>query len=396
MHITHVYPRFKEVHGGGEPVLFNLLRELEKQGHRNVLLTYNFPVSMTGQISSQTVLRELPRFFNRQFSNVLMAGFFDLFANCFLFFLIPSHTDVVCFHTEGSVPSLFFSSIVQKQIPRIYFCFQPPRFAYDTVDETGRSGGWLGRFLPFLKAIYRPLDRWAVRRADAVLTFSNDYKDWVEKIYGLDGVEVLAPGVSPPASLQKIPDEIKEQLENSQGTLIFVGKLVAWKHLDRLIRILAVVKERISSVKLLIVGDGPCFDAIKDQVEDLGLEENVVFAGFVSSEMVFSFCAAADLLVQLEHNVSFGLALVEANVVGTPVMAIEGGGPNDIIRERENGFLLGSDISDLDVAQQILQFFCDKELQHKMRERAKLRAGEFSWQRFAEKFAFVAKRVARH
>jgi glycosyltransferase involved in cell wall biosynthesis len=352
MHLTHICPRFKEVHGGG---------------------AYNFPASMRNLLDHRTNLKELPKIVNKSFTNVLLAGFYDLFCSMFLAKGIEKDTDVVCFHTENVVPALFMYKIFKGRKPAFYFCFQPPRFAYDTMEETARAGGGVGKILPFFKAVYRPFDKFSVRQANQIATFSNGYKSWIESIYNVRDVAVIPPGVEMPQNSYKLPKTILSTLSKPRTqTLIFVGKLVAWKNVDRLIEITALIIQKIPNLYLLIIGDGPCKNSLMRQVKKLGMEQNVIFCGYVAGECVFSYCRKADLLVLLEKNASFGLSLIEANAAGLPVLAFEGGGPSDIIKDGLNGFLLRENISDEQIARTIIEYLMDRAQMESMRSDEKV------------------------
>lgn len=394
MHITHVCPRFKEIHGGGEPVVLHLLDELEAIGIENTLCTYNFPQSMRPLLNKNVDLTELPALFNRSFKNPLLAGLFDLSATLFYTLLIPRKTDAVCFHMEGVVPALLLYTLFKKRKPAVYFCFQPPRFAYDTTSETIRAGGALGTFVPFFKSMYRPFDRAGVRRADAIATFSNGYGDWIRDIYKIQDVNVIPPGAKIPSVIPPLPESIRVPLSQPESAaLVCVGKLLTWKNIDRLIRVTGILKAEFSGIRLLVVGDGPCMNSLVAQAKASGLEDTVIFCGYQTEENVFSYCAASDLMVLLEHNASFGLALVEANAMGIPVMAFEGGGPSDIIVDGKNGFLLDNDATDSEIAERIAGYLRDRTNREQMKKHALNAAGRYTWANFARGFADLARTV---
>jgi glycosyltransferase involved in cell wall biosynthesis len=392
MHLTHICPRFKEIHGGGEPVLFHLFHELCDLGFKNTIYTYNYPNSMLPLLDSRVELKGLPRIFNRSFENVLLSGFYDLFCSIFLTIRAFRDTDVVCFHTENVIPALLSYKLAGGSKPTLYFCFQPPRFAYDTTKETACAGGTVGLLVPILKAIYRPFDRLTVRLAGKVATFSTGYKQWIECIYNVSDVKVLPPGVEKPQNITPLPKNIAKKLSKlGSKSLLFVGKLVTWKNIDRLINVTAIVREQLPDIRLLIVGDGPCMDSLKRQTTDMGLDNNVIFSGYVSAKNVFSYCAVADLFVLLEKNVSFGLSLIEANAMGLPAMAFQGGGPNDIIEEERNGFLLPVDMTDKGIAERIIGYLSDEKKIQSMKGHAFAVSRKFTWRRFGEAFAEVVK-----
>ncbi len=388
MHLVHLCPRFKEIHGGGEPVLLHLMNELAGLGIANTLCTPRIPNSMRDRLDPRVLVRQLPAGLCPQAANVLLQGFLDLIFPAFLALIPQKAVDVVCFHTEGAIPALLLRQFLFPGKPCLYFCFQPPRFAYDTSKESARSGGVLGNLVPLFAAIYRPLDRWAVRLADRVLTFSSDYKRWIEGIYSVDDVAVLAPGVEIPESSPPVPQQLRSKIRPGESkVIVFVGKLVAWKNVDRLLHITSLVARKVDSVKCLVVGDGPCMNPLRETVARLKLEDRVVFTGYAGPEQVFSYLKLADVFVLLEQNVSFGLSLVEANSCGLPVLAFEGGGPTDIIEDGKNGYLLPKDASDLYIADRITALLQDPAAQQEMSRYAKAASRNYTWKNFAEKFA---------
>ncbi len=394
MHLTHICPRFKEIHGGGEPVLLHLFHHLSDMEINNTVITYNYPISMRPLLDGRVELRELPAFVNRSFNNVLVAGFYDMF--CTILFLknISKETDAICFHTENVVPALFFYKLFGGKKPTLYFCFQPPRFAYDTTKETAAAGGIMRFFMPLFKALYRPFDRAAVRKADKIATFSNGYKRWIEEIYGVQNVSAIPPGVERPKNISNPPKAVTQKLEKADiKTLLFVGKLVTWKNVDRLINITSMIKTTIPNIRLLVVGDGPCMTSLENQTAKMSIDENIIFCGYVPAEKVFSFCAISDLLVLLEKNASFGLSLIEANAVGLPVMAFKGGGPSDIIINGKNGFLLPDDMPDEKIAETIIHYLTNLETMEEMKKHSNTIAKQYTWRKFAEMFAALMEGI---
>lgn len=395
IHITHIYPRFKEIHGGGEPVLIHLLNQLAALGYKNTLQTCGFPDSMRHLVDKRVKIRTLPRLLKKKFPHFLLQGFWDLLASSLLSFRIPKDSDIICYHTEGAIPGLFFYKLFFRQKPCIYFCFQPPRFAYDTSQEVKCTGGLMAKLLPYFSAIYRPFDRYSAHLADKVLTFSNGYKKWIESIYGIREVLVIPCGVEKPKVVPALPEKILGQLsEPETKTIIFIGKLIAQKNTARLIDITSIVKKRVSKIKCLIVGDGPCMKSLQKQVQKMGLDRDIIFCGYVGSHEVFAYYSVADLFVILEKNVSFGLSIIEAHSCGLPTLAFEGGGPSDIIEHGKNGFLQSPQNTDVDIANQIVSYLTNEQMVNRMKKNAVRTSREYTWQNFAKKFGDIATEMS--
>ena len=90
--------------------------------------------------------------------------------------------------------------------------------------------------------------------------------------------------------------------------------------------------------RLIVVGDGVC----RREVEDLfrALEHKVVFAGFCGGDELGNFYAAADVFLWPAINEAYGMAILEAQCAGLPVVAGDGGGVPDIVRDRLTGLLV--------------------------------------------------------
>lgn len=371
-------------------MIFNLLRCLCDLGVENTLVTSGFPEALKSQLDPRVRLKTPPRVFSPVFRNVLLAGFTNLVTTFILPFFLPEKTDVVCFHTETVVPALALNKVLRRRQPAIYFCYQPPRFAYDTGKETSGSGGLVGRLVPLFAAAYRPFDRAAVRKADSVFTFSTDYSRWIEDIYSIEGVKVVPPGVQRPEKVPALPEEVASALDGKGPVLCFTGKLIPWKNVDRLINIIGILRDRFPDIACLVVGDGPSREKLMQQAMEMGLGGHVLFPGYVGPGEVFSYYDASDLFVILEPNISFGLCLVEANASGVPAVAFRAGGPLDIIEEGRNGMLVDPEETDGEIAASIEKVLGSQDLRSGMRTHALEAAGRFTWESFAARFTDLA------
>jgi glycosyltransferase involved in cell wall biosynthesis len=109
-----------------------------------------------------------------------------------------------------------------------------------------------------------------------------------------------------------------------QSDIIYVGRLVEHKNLDLLIRALEIVKEEIPDVKAAIVGDGPEMEKLKSLVKEKKLDANVDFRGFLEDyNEALSLMKSSRIFVAPSSREGFGMAALEANACGLPVVTIE-------------------------------------------------------------------------
>lgn len=153
-----------------------------------------------------------------------------------------------------------------------------------------------------------------------------------------------------PASLvPREPDGVRPRPRGRVPNVLFVGRLVARKGVDRLLRAAAA-----SAVpyRVTIVGFGPQEGGLRDLAARLGLAERVEFAGRVSEADLARRYAEADVFVlpatvdERGDTEGLGVVLLEALAHGIPVVGTRRGGIPDIVLDGETGLL----VEDGDVA----------------------------------------------
>ena len=113
-----------------------------------------------------------------------------------------------------------------------------------------------------------------------------------------------------------------------------VGRLSFEKNIDMVIRAMKDV-----DATLLIVGDGPSRPSLEALAKEMGVEDRVVFTGYIDNKDVMSAYAASDMLVSASRFETQGLSVLEAMASGIPVACCDARAFHDIIEDGVNGFL---------------------------------------------------------
>ena len=232
----------------------------------------------------------------------------------------------------------------------------------------------------------------SVRRADFILADSeNTRKDLVE-LMGLapERVEVLYAGVGEnfkPSDGGKA----RARYKLPERFILSLGTLEPRKNFARLIRAFARLKR--SDLKLVIAGrKGWLYEEIFMAVKECGLENDVIFPGYVEDEDLPSLYSAAELFVYPSIYEGFGLHPLEAMACGTPVVASEAPPLPEVLGDAA---LFFPPYDEEAIASAMEKALLDEGLRRKLRERGFARSALFSWEKSAQKLLEIYHRLGK-
>jgi glycosyltransferase involved in cell wall biosynthesis len=120
--------------------------------------------------------------------------------------------------------------------------------------------------------------------------------------------------------------------------LIYVGRLAKVKHVDILLKAVQLAKNEYPDINAVIVGDGECRSALENISNNLGLSENIYFAGYQTN--VWDWYNKAKISVLTSEREGFPYSVVESLSCGLPVISSDCGDVNDLIKTGYNGFVV--------------------------------------------------------
>ena len=125
---------------------------------------------------------------------------------------------------------------------------------------------------------------------------------------------------------------------DDKKVVVCIGRVSFEKDIDLVIKAVAGMDE---DVVLLIVGDGPAADSLKELAKRLGAEKRVIFAGF-QTEGLGNFYCAGDAAVTASRFETQCLCALEAMHYGIPIACADARALADYIEDGVNGFLFDS------------------------------------------------------
>jgi glycosyltransferase involved in cell wall biosynthesis len=186
----------------------------------------------------------------------------------------------------------------------------------------GRSGRY--HLIPILKKITYP---WA----DEIVSVSDGVARDLERVTGIRASEIttIYNPVDNCIISQKVSESVNHHwYDNKDAPIILAaGSLKPVKKFSTLIRSVAQMQE---DARVIILGNGPKKEYLKNVSSNLNINDRVSFPGFVDNP--YAWMAKADVFVLCSASEGFGNVLVEAMASGTPVVSTNcPGGPAEIL-----------------------------------------------------------------
>ena len=213
---------------------------------------------------------------------------------------------------------------------------------------------YLHHYLPFIpQFISRKLARTISRRqcnaVDGIVSPSKPMLD-VLKQYGIKTpAEVVATGLDD-SSFANVDGEhfrMSHDIPLTQPMLLFVGRVAHEKNIGFLLEMHVELIKNHPDALLVITGEGPAEESIKQSIEKLGISNKVRMIGYLDRGHELITCyKAADIFVFASKSETQGLVLLEAMAQGTAVVAIAELGTKSILIEGEGVLIAKDDIND--------------------------------------------------
>ncbi|MGQ9618708.1 MAG: glycosyltransferase [Candidatus Aminicenantia bacterium] len=210
-------------------------------------------------------------------------------------------------------------AISSPEAVHLCYCFTPMRYVWDLFHYYFGKGKISSCKRALIHPIISYLRVWDVSSSFRVHSFASDSNyvaERIRKYYGREAKVIHAPVDT---DFFNIGDE------NGEYFLI-VSALVPYKKIDLAIEVFNRRKER-----LLIVGKGPEYKKLKKMASS-----NIEFLGSVSDEVLLRLYQNAKAFI-LPGIEDFGIAPLEAQACGVPVIALKRGGALETVKERETG-----------------------------------------------------------
>lgn len=172
-------------------------------------------------------------------------------------------------------------------------------------------------------------------KCDAFIALSDEWKKNLSEIVPEEKITVIENY----SSLNHAA--YQERIERSSNNcVLFLGELGKRKGCYDIPEIIKLTSEKIPNVKFVLAGDGTTkdIDAIKSLIHAAGVEQNVVFPGWIRGIEKDKWLREADIFLLPSYNEGMPMSILDAMGYGLPIVSTNVGGIPRIVLEGINGF----------------------------------------------------------
>lgn len=231
-------------------------------------------------------------------------------------------------HPVDQVISLRFPSYAVRHPRHVCWLNHRMREYYDLWDQFSSHLSWKGRIKERTRrAIVHRVDKYLFERMQRRFVISGTVQARLRRFGGIQS-DVLYP-----------PPPKRDYRHDTYGDYLFgVSRLSPLKRFDLVLRALA--EPIAAGIKCVIAGEGAELDRLMKLSSHLELDHRVQFAGRLDEEGLIHHLARCRAVVFAPWNEDYGFVTVEAFMCGKPVITChDSGGPSELVRDGENGFV---------------------------------------------------------
>ena len=253
----------------------------------------------------------------------------------------------------------------------ICYCYTPIRYAWDlhhqylSESDLGKSTSLLARWMLHKCRVW---DSRTANGVDHFVAVSHYIARRIQKVYRREST-VIYPGVA-----------VDKFLPSNEKSDYYVtcSRLVPYKKINIIVKAFQKLPDRT----LIVIGDGPQLSQLRElagpNVRVLGFQPHEVLCGYLQRARAFIFAAEED----------YGIAPIEAQACGTPVLAYGKGGASETVVDGVTGYHFGQQTPDA-ICSAIEHF--ERTSEHFSRSSIRRHALRFSEDRFRREFAALVE-----
>ena len=253
------------------------------------------------------------------------------------------------------------------------------------ADEATFERGWVRTSLELMAKA----EKVSVHRADLVISTSEYSRTRLKQLYQYDGnIEIVhslidLKGWDAAVASVKYEERNREQ---RRPTVFCVGVQYPRKNVATLIRAAAILRRQIPDVEVRIASKGPEWNNLRRLAQELNLEQNVTFLGYLSYQELIQEYLDCQVFCLPSLQEGFGLVFAEAMASYKPIVASRSSSTPELIEDGVQG-LLANPLDAEDLASKLAEVLLNPEKARSLGKAGRAKVSEFDAPIIAQRFS---------
>lgn len=327
--------------GGIETALVNLLNHFDYDKYDVTLLVLHAELDMAEQINPKCRLLVIDR--------EKTVTFKKAYSYCKLYHLSEetSHPSKLHQAMMWAVPGIkwvenrLYISYIRDLLRKEYF--DTAIIYSDVVAEAAICAVKADKYLMFyhhgaMRHVYH--DMIAYKKCDKIIAVSENQASELRKYvpFAADKIIAIHNLTDVEGIRAKAEEPTAEIFDDTKFNIVSVGRVSHEKGMDIAVYVCAkLVQEGFNNVRWWIVGDGPAMQEVQDAIRETHMENYVMTVGMKGNP--YPYIRQADLYVQPSRFEGYPMTILEALVIGQPVISTDNNGAKEIIEDGKTGIL---------------------------------------------------------
>ncbi|OGH50147.1 MAG: hypothetical protein A3H17_03335, partial [Candidatus Levybacteria bacterium RIFCSPLOWO2_12_FULL_37_14] len=353
--------------GGGEIYVFEQASRWVKMGHEVILFCGQDPYQNLPSfeiINGIKIYRKGGRF------NVY------LWAIYYYFTLFRGKVDIVI-DVENGIP--FFTPLFCR-VPKICYVYHihGKQFLYEFSPPLSHIGFAIEKFLFPLLYGHLPI----------IAISETTKKQLIDIGFKKDNINVVYCGMNSPS--QPLKRSAKKFLN---PTIVYLGRIRRYKRVNLLVNMFQKIVEKVPKTRMIIAGWGTEASHLADLIMKNPLRRRIKLMGPVSNEEKRILLSRSWLFVNPSIGEGWSMAVIEANLYGTPAVSFDVPGLAESIQHGKTGLLAQNEE---DFVNKICEILKDNSFRERLNKNATLWANGFNWDQSAKESLNIFKKARRY
>ena len=206
---------------------------------------------------------------------------------------------------------------------------------------------WAGGNNKWLLPIRKQIKKTALQKCDKIICAGEDERKVLENIFQIPNEKIVKIMNPIDTSVFRFREKQimaeKLGLDPNNRYLLYVGRLAKSKGVEQILDVFKKLKNTIPNLNLILIGDGPLLQFVKDFIEKNHFEKDIILPGRLTHDLICYYYNMASVLINLGITAGLANVIIEAIASKLPIITTNAGASKEYVGEKlDNGILINS------------------------------------------------------